>query len=197
MSQEQLAGNPQIGPLLRRIGVTPNAFIEILRCDDQPESIRVVQKWDTLTPMMRSRAGLEAVALASGLTPRRVWELFAGATLIQSREIVGIKIAQALPVIMDQSIRQAKKAKGTYDREHVLKAARVLPIPRGSTTVINMPDADKQLEDGDDDDGYIKPVEPADEFLMKASRAMGAKALPAPKVVEAEIIEEDEDEEEE
>ena len=163
------------------------------------ESIRVVQKWDSLTPMARSRAGLEAIALSSGLTPRRIWELFAGATLIQSREIVGIKIAQALPVIMDQSIRQAKKAKGTFDREHVLKAARVLPVPRGSTTVINVPGSEqKELEDGDDDDGYIKPVEPADEALMKYSRAMNPKALPAPaKVVEAEIVDEDEDEEEE
>ena len=190
---EQLAVQPQITPLLRQNGIKSERLVEILRCDAAAEASAFVGVWDKLTPASRSAAGVEAMALAAGFTPRRLWEVLCGAALVQSKESVGLTIALALPGIMQVTVKEAKKAKGHFAREHLFKAARVLPTPKGSTTVINVGEPARGLEDGDDIDD-AGTLEDADDFMLKASRAMNPKALPAP-VVEAEI-EEDEDEDE-
>ena len=100
-------------------------------------------------------------------------------------------IAEALPKIMSVTLRQAKTPKGYTSREHILKAARVLPVPKGSTTNINVGGQQKELEDGVSDGGTL---EASDDFLMRASKAMNAKQLPAP-VEDAEPIDDEEEDE--
>jgi hypothetical protein len=190
-----LAAQPQIAPLLKQCGILPTRVIEVLRADQDDSSRAVVTLWDSLTPANRNLLGLEALAMAVDLTPRRLWELYAGATMTQSRESVGVMIADALPAIMRVTIKQAKTPKGFTSREHILKSARVLPVPKGSTTNINVGGPQGELESGDDD-GPGGMLEGADDFLMRASRAMGVKALPAPaqpEIIDAEVEEETED----
>ena len=162
--------------------------------------MKFVQLWESLKPPNRSLIGLEALALACGMTPRRLWELYCGATMIQSREFLGVQIAEALPHIMRVTIRDAKKVKGYASREHIYKAARVLPTPKG--TVINLPGSPAQaqitdggtVESGNSEDGGMV-LGSADDFMVRASKAMNTKALTAPPlVVVAEQDEEDEDE---
>ena len=184
-----LAASPQITPLLKQNGIKPERVVEVLRCDDQPESLTFVQQWDAIIPASRSIVGIEAIAIVAGITPRRLWELFQGASLVQAKQSVSVLLAESLPKIMQTAIRGAKMPKGQADREHVLKAARILPVPKGSTTVINMPGhSEEEQEELDDEVGRL---ESADEFMLKASRAMNPKALPvAPsEVVEAEEVE--------
>lgn len=192
-----LASSPQIGPLLRQNGILPARLVEILSCDTTTEAAAFVKVWEELTPAGRSLAGVEAISIAAGMTPRRLWEVFCGAALVQGKESVGVAIALALPDVMRVTVKEAKKAKGHFAREHLFKAARVLPTPKGSTTVINVGEPAKELEDGDDDGPEGKGMlEPSDDFLMKAARAMNPKALPAPApTIEAET-EDDEDEDE-
>jgi hypothetical protein len=180
-----LAENPQITPLLRINGIHPDRMVEVLRCDDQPESLTFVRQWGALSTENRSLAGVEAIALSCGMTPRRLWELFQGASLVQARASVSVLIAESLPKIMQTAIKGAKTGKGHIDREHVLKAARILPVPKGSTTVINMPG-----HNADEDDEPMTgggDLESADDFMLRASKAMGTKALPP--VVVSEIAE--------
>jgi hypothetical protein len=81
------------------------------------------------------------------------------------------------------SIKGAKKAKGFGDREHLLKAARVLPTPKGSVTNINLPGKSEEAEELEDE--TAGDLEPPDEFLMNAAKAMGPqKALPPAPAVE-------------
>ena len=165
--------------------------MEILRCDSAPESQAFVKTWDRLTPAKRSLAGIEAMAMASGFSPRRLYEVFAGAAMMQSRESVGLAIALALPDVMRVTVKQAKTVKGHFAREHLFKAARVLPTPKGSTTNINV-GSNKELPEGDQDDD-VAPVEAADDFYLKASKAMyGTKALPAPAAIQKSEEEDDE-----
>lgn len=192
---EALASQPQIAPLLKQCGILPTRLIEVLRADDNGASQTVVALWDSLTRANQHLLGLEALSLAAGINPRRLWELYNGANLMQSRESIGAMIADALPAIMRVTIKDAKKAKGFASREHIFKAARVLPTPKGSVINIGVPQQ-QELGEGDDDDTPGGLLEGADDFLMRASRAMGAKALPAP-APQAEILEpegEDDDE---
>jgi len=198
VSADTVSIHPQISNLLKQCGIDSNRLVEVLRSDMDPESMKFVQLWDRLKPPNRSLVGLEALALASGITPRRLWELYCGATMIQSREFLGVQIAEALPHIMRVTIRDAKKVKGYASREHIYKAARVLPTPKG--TVINLPGspAQAQLPSGTPDDssnpedgGMV--LGSADDFLVRASKAMnGPKALSAPPSVVVEPEEEDE-----
>jgi hypothetical protein len=190
MEVDEAALTPEITPLLRQNGIKPERLVEILRCDVAPEAQAFIKTWDSLTPATRSIAGIEAVAVASGITPRRLYEVFAGAALMQSKESVSLRIALALPLAVQMTIKDAMTAKGHFAREHLYKAARVLPTPKGSTTNINF-GKQGELEQGDDDDSGAT-LEPADTFMMRASKAMGQKALPAP-VVEAEVIEEEDE----
>ena len=197
LSPEQVDCQPQITPLLKQCGILPDRVMEVLQADTDPESGKAVQLWKSLTRAERSVLGLEPLALACGMQPRRLWELYCGATMVQARESLGVQIAEALPAIMRVTIKDAKKVKGYASREHVYKAARVLPTPKGSITNINV--AQPQLESGEDDDDMEdgSVLGSADAFMLKASKAMsGTKALPAP-TIEAEPVEEDEDEEEE
>ena len=194
VSPDELADPPQIAPLLRHNRIMPERLVEVLRCDDAPESLAFVKMWDSLTPASRSLAGLEVIALAADITPRRLWELFQGAALRQSRASISAMIALELPEIIRVTIKGAKKVKGQYDREHVYKFSRMFPTPKGSTTTINMGGGEqKQLESGDDGEGDLMP---ADDVLMRASRAMNPqKALPTPEIVDAEEVDEDSEDE--
>lgn len=190
-----LASQPQIQPLLKQCGLLPARIIEVLRADENDDSRSVVSVWDSMTRAERNILGMEAVAVAAGLTPRRLWEMYSGAAMVQSRESLGVMIAESLPAIMKVTIKEAKKVKGFSSREHIFKAARVLPTPKGSVINIGVPQQ-QEMSDGDDDDAPGGLLEASDDFLMKASRAMGAKALPAPSA-EPEILDPEEDEDEE
>lgn len=201
VSAEQVSIHPQISPLLKQCGIDVKRLVEVLQSDMDPDSMKFVQLWDSLKPPNRSLIGLEALALACGMTPRRLWELYCGATMIQSREFLGVQIAEALPHIMRVTIRDAKKVKGYASREHIYKAARVLPTPKG--TVINLPGspAQAQLTDGapaasnDGEEGGLV-LGSADDFMVRASKAMNTKALTAPPpIVVPEVDEEDEGDE--
>jgi len=192
---EELAAQPQIAPLLRQCSVLPERLIEVLRVDLDPASQTAVRAWDARTPAERRLLGLEGIALLAGMTPRRLWELYSGATMMQSRDSMGVMIAEALPKIMAVTIKRAKTAKGHDSREHLFKAARVLPTPKGSVINIGVPQAQGELTDGGDQDDS-RELEPADGFLLRASRAMGVKSLPAP-VVEVKSDESEPDESEE
>ena len=176
VSPDELADQPQIAPLLRQNHIMPERLVEVLRCDDAPESLAFVKMWDSLTPASRSLAGLEVIALAADITPRRLWELFQGAALMQSRASISAMIALELPEIIRVTIKGAKKVKGQYDREHVYKFSRMFPTPKGSTTTINMGGGEqKQLESGDDGEGDIGNM---DDLLKRLQGTIVPKQLP-------------------
>jgi hypothetical protein len=200
VNPEEIRAQANIYPLLKQCGILPARVIEVLRADHQGEASQaVVAKWDDLSSTDRSLLGpevLEVLAIAAGLTPRRIWEMYSGANLIQSRESVRNIIAESLPAIMKVTAKDAKKVKGFASREHIFKAARVLPVPEGSTTVINVGVPQQPALDDGDDDASGRMLEGADEQLMKFSRALGGRALPAP-TKEPEIIDAEVDEDEE
>ena len=169
VDEEQLAQQPQIAPLLRMNGIRPERLVEVLRCDSNPESMTFVHAYDALTPAARHLAGLEAVAVSVGLLPRRLWELFAGAALVQSKESVAVMIAMSLPEVMAVTIRGAKKAKGLADREHLFKSARVLPTPKGS--IVNVWPGQKESEESTEDETK-GDLEPADGQVLAFAKAM-------------------------
>jgi hypothetical protein len=188
VDEDKLDTHPQIAPLLRLNGIRPERLVEVLRCDSNPESMTFVQAWNKLTPVARHLAGLEAIAVSVGILPRRLWELFAGAALIQSQESVAVMIAMSLPEVMAVTIKGAKKVRGLADREHVLKAARILPTPKGS--VVNVWPGKAEESPDNDDTKRIGDLEPCDGFVLGAAKAMNPqRALPVARALDEVEIE--------
>ena len=184
MNQNELRKQPQVSLLLHLANVKPDTFVNVLRCDVRPESIAFVGAWDALTPKDRELAGVEAVAVSAGILPLRLWELFAGAGLMQGNQMVAVLMATSMADIMKTTIKGAKKAKGLGDREHFYKIARILPTPKGSVTNIVVPGA-KAEESTDDDDGTKGDLEPADGFVLSAAKIMNPqKQLPPQRALD-------------
>ena len=188
VTEDVLAASPKITPILRQNGIKIESLVQTLRCDSDPQSLGFVRLWDSLSPASRSIAGIEVVAVAAGFSPRRLWELYQGARLVQSRESVGMLIADALPDVFKVTIKNAKKDKGTWDREHLYKISGSLPTPKGSTTTINLGQPQSaELKEGEEESG--KYLERADDFYLRASKAMNPKQRPpakAEEIMEAE-----------
>lgn len=184
---EALASVPSLSPYLRLMDFSPQKIVDTLRSDEQPESVSFIRVWDGLPQASRSLIGIDGLAMASGVTPRRLWEVFNGALMVQSREMVGAMIASALPEVFKVTIRNAKKPKGHFDREHLYKVSGSLPTPKGSVTNINLGNREQALPEA----GGGGELEPADDFMLKASRAMHPKALPAPVIEAVEVDEEE------
>ena len=178
---------PAITPVLRHNAISEKRLVDTLRCDNDPESLTFVRFWDSVDEEDRDTIGIEAMAVGAGVTPRRLWELYQGALLVQSRESVGLMIADALPKVFKVTIKNAQKMRGLADREHLYKISKALPIPKGSTTIINPlpPQAALPAPKDDDEESTAGDLESADDFLMRASKAM-YKKLPAAPVAEVE-----------
>ena len=171
---EQVDKAVQVTSLFRRVGVKPERLIEVLQADSDPESVHLVGIWSSLTPAQRNILKLEGLALAAGMTPRRLWELYCGANMMQSREAVGAMICEALPSVMQKTVKLAQG--GKYQAmEHIYKAARVLPTPKGSVINIGVPQQG-ELEAGDETEG--RTLEGCDDFLMRGKPRDGSKATP-------------------
>lgn len=174
---------------MRQTGIKPDRLVDTLRCDDQQESRPFIELYDRMTPANRALVGLEAMALASKLTPRRLWELFQGALLTQSRDDVGTMIAASLTDIFRVTIKNAKKTNCIADREHLYKISGSLPTPKGATTNISVGQRQEALPEPEEE-STAGDLEPADEFYLRTSKVMNPKQLPvAVAPVEAEMVE--------
>jgi hypothetical protein len=169
--------SPKITPQVRAAGVRMEELFDVLRCDSDPDSLKASQMFDRLTPRQRSLAGFEGIALACGLMPRRLWELYSGALLNQRGEISAVKVAMGIPRAIDRTIQNATTVRGIADRDHLYKMGRMFPTPKGSTTTINLGKPQDALPASEETED-LGDLEPADDFLLKTARAM-QKHLPA------------------
>ncbi len=188
VTNEDLQKHPQISLVMRRAGISKQRMIEVLRADFSRDSLAIVEFYDSLTKTQQEILSVEAIALGARSNPRRMWELYCGANLSQSREVVSVMIAASLPEIMAKTIEDAMTEKGLSSREHIYKAARVFPSPKGNTTNINLGPQSAELQESGEEKGYNE-LEPADEFLMRASKAMSQKMLGPPVEIDAEVEE--------
>ena len=192
LTDEEMRGVPIIASLLYDACGGQFRAVELLRSDDNAESIRFVQKWDSLSRATQRNARFEDIIIAAGLTPRRFTELLAGTMMEQSAVASKIFVAMnqvkvfkslvkaatdEVPILADTSEGRIVVGKTNGDVTamkifHTITGA--MPTPKGSQTTIN-------LGRGDDSPREQSPLQSMDSFLMEIDDVRKPRQLNAPK----------------
>jgi hypothetical protein len=125
--------------------------ITVLRAHDDDDARAFIEMWDKCSKTDRMYLKLEDIAHAAGVGSLRLAEVCNTALFLYGNMQVQMMLAAGMPQVVARSMKQAKTAKGFADREWMLKAGKILPIPKGAQIAIqnNMPVIEpKELESG-------------------------------------------------
>ena len=114
------------------------AFVEYARyaCADVPEVAPFVSLWDEMSKSDRHVLKLDDIAHLAALRDKTLISAVAGAASELNVDISDMLAAHELPAVVKASIKAAKTARGTKDREMLMQHHQFIPIPRGSTIQI-------------------------------------------------------------
>jgi hypothetical protein len=142
---------PTVTPMLQSVEGGIDHCITVLRAHDDEEARSFIEMWDKCSKTDRMYLKLEDIAHAAGVGSLRLAEVCNTALFLYGNMQVQMMLAAGMPQVVARSMKQAKTAKGFADREWMLKAGKILPIPKGAQIAIqnNMPVIEpKELESG-------------------------------------------------
>jgi hypothetical protein len=131
-------GEPVITPMLEAVEGGIEHCIRALRSYEEEDAKRFLFFWDQFTENWRKHLKIEEIAYASGIGSLRLAEVIQTALYLYGNMQTQMMLAAGLPAIVAQSLKQAKRSKGFVDREWMLKAGKILPIPKGAQTAIQI-----------------------------------------------------------
>lgn len=171
-------------------------IFEVLGCDDSPEAVAFMEVYRSFSEAERDNFTIVELFMLAGMTARRFGEVLMGALMQQGADASRLLIAAAMPNVSETLIQAATERQPIMDNKGNLvgyanpdmkaieifgKISRMLPMPKGSSTVINI----GQPEDSEDEG--TAELEPMDDFLMEL-QSVTRNQLPAPaKTIEAPI----------
>lgn len=170
VTPDQLKGAMTITPLLKQANGGIKACIEALRADDSPDADIFLTKWDSLSETDQKFVSVEAVAIAAGLTPRRLGEVVVGALMTQGDFAAKIIVASSKPDIIKRMAKEAKTALGEKDRENFLRGKDVdWFVP---TKGISIDASDRRIQNNNLLQSAALPAPRTDAFLLEISSAL-------------------------
>jgi hypothetical protein len=129
-------GEPVIEPMLRSVEGGLEFCIQALRAHDDDDAKAFLEVHDALSASDRKHLSVEAIAHAAGIGSLRLAEVTQTALFLYGNMQTQMMLAAGLPKIVATSIQQAKTKKGLADREWMLKAGKILPLPKGAQIAI-------------------------------------------------------------
>ena len=127
---------PRITPMLNSVDGGIAHCVEALRAHDEDDARLFLGVWDRCSATDRKYLKVEEIAHAAGVGALRLAEVVQTALFLYGNMQTQMMLAAGLPQIVSRSIKQAKTAKGLADREWMLKAGKILPIPKGAQIAI-------------------------------------------------------------
>ncbi len=196
VDNEEIKGFPNISERVIQGCGSIEAALMALRGDDSEDAQAVIQKYDSVSDSDRKRLRFDDFVVASGLSPRRLFEVLTGALMQQSADISKMMVSVSQPKVIEATIFAATDRKPIYNpvtgelmtytngdvkaQELFHKATGFLPTPKGSNTTINLQQLNQtaQLPAGADD-GDDEELPSMDEYLLELQDVV-RPALPAP-----------------
>ena len=113
--------------LLRKAGLGKTA-IEYLKFSKGEQARQIVELYHSLNATERKAVTIDYLILAAGADPPHIWGCL-NEELYRVRGMeASLLVCLALPDAMRVTVREARKAQGHSAREHLFKAAGILPV---------------------------------------------------------------------
>jgi hypothetical protein len=163
--------------------INPEAFIEMARLArmSDPGVAQFLDAWDTLSASeQQSKGAADAVCGRIGLSPVDLLRVVADVGFRFAMCGAQIRVALALPSIVERSIETALTDKGIADRKMLFLHSGFLPTPKTSQTAFSaMRDARAKASERA---RVVSAPSPEDTIRRVANRFNGALGLPRPAV---------------
>ena len=127
---------PIITPMLQAVEGGIDHCITALRAHFDEDAHAFLEMYDKCSKTDRAHLRLEDIAHASGVGSLRLQEVIQTALFLYGDKQVQMMLAAGMSLVVARSLKQAKTAKGFADREWMLKAGKILPIPKGAQIAI-------------------------------------------------------------
>jgi hypothetical protein len=127
---------PAITPMLKMVDGGIAHCLTALRAHDDDDARDFLATWDGCRECDKKFLSIEEISHAAGLGSLRLAEVIQTALFLYGNMQTQMMMAAGLPKIVAMSIQQARKPKGLADREWMLKAGKILPIPKGAQIAI-------------------------------------------------------------
>jgi hypothetical protein len=173
---------PIVTPMLKSVDGGIEHCVQALRAHDDEDAVAFVEMWDQCTKTDRTTLTVEEIAHAAGVGSLRLAEVVQTALFLYGNMQTQMMLAAGLPAVVATSLKQAKTKKGYADREWMLKAGKILPIPKGAQTAI-------QINTGEAQDQRQLP-EGNHEWKYPEDRTKQIMAVINPKQLEAGTLNE-------
>jgi hypothetical protein len=131
-------GEPVVSPMLEAVEGGIDHCIRALRAHDDEDARAFLNIWDRCTAAERKHLSIEEIAHASGIGSLRLAEIVQTALFLYGNMQTQMMLAAGLPAVVAQSLKQARTKKGYVDREWMLRAGKILPVPKGAQTAIQI-----------------------------------------------------------
>jgi hypothetical protein len=119
--------------------------LDLLHWSEDPEARRVLQRYLSVPESYRRLLPVEAYCYAAAVSPWRILELVAGVAVRLGAQASAILAAVWHPRVVEKTIEMALTDSGTVDRNTLHRATGFTPLPKGSTTIVNVQNAQGQI----------------------------------------------------
>jgi len=116
----------------------PVSALDLLQWSEDPEARKVLQKYLSVPESYRRLLPAEAYCCAAGVSPFRVLEVIAGVAVRLGAQTSAVLAAVWHPRVVEKTIEMALTDEGIADRNALHRATGFTPLPKGSTTIVNV-----------------------------------------------------------
>ena len=167
---------PIVTPLFKAVGGGIEHVLDALHAHDNEDARSFIDAYDQCSAADKRNLSLESIAFAAGIGSLRLAEVAQTALFLYGSMKTKMLLASGLPGIVSRSIQMAKTPKGLHDREMMLKAGGVLPMPKGAQIAI------QNVYGGEKEDKPDVPAwRPAEDRLREFYDHTEPKRLPSPE----------------
>jgi hypothetical protein len=168
---------PIVTPMFKAVDGGVGHVIEALRSHDDDDARAFLEIYDGAGQTDRKHLPLEAIAFSAGIGSLRLAEVAQTAIFLYDGMKTKMLLASGLPAIVQRSIQMAKTPKGLHDREMMLKAGGVLPVPKGAQIHIQ----NLNQQEREEETPSAPAWRTAEERLRDIHDAVEPKRLPSPE----------------
>ena len=136
----------------------------VLECSQDAEARRLWSAYNSVPASFRRLLRPECFCLAARVHPMRALELVTAAAVHQGAQASAILAAVSHPRVVEKTIQMALRDQGIADRNALHRATGFTPLPKGSTTIVNV----QQNAQGQGPATYVLAPSPESTIRMLA-----------------------------